>query len=61
MTVMKNPTQLTEKEVRALRDLVYEVPMPDKSWEVARKSWMLESEIRWLQETAEEMKSTEMP
>jgi hypothetical protein len=42
--------QLTEAQVRALRDEVYGgTPSSDKNWEGCKDAWMQPDEILWLQ------------
>lgn len=41
---------MTEAEVRALRDVVFEVPSTNKNWESCGGAWMKEENVRWLEE-----------
>ncbi len=41
---------MTEAEVRAMRDRVFEKPVSDNEWATCGKNWMAPSEIRFLQE-----------
>lgn len=41
---------LTEAEVRALRDRVYG-PTTDKNWEECKTEWLKPEEVKWLRET----------
>lgn len=43
----------TESEVRALRDLVYGVPISDREWDHCKHNWMRPDSIAWLQEKAQ--------
>lgn len=45
---------LTEQEVRALRDRVFEGPLPDASWENCKVHWMKPAETQWLKEQLKE-------
>lgn len=40
---------ITEKEVRALRDKVYEEPVSEREWENCKGNWMKPENIAWLQ------------
>ena len=40
--------QITEAEVRALRDRVYGQPSTDKCWNACGKYWMTPENIAWL-------------
>jgi len=44
---------LTEAQVRALRDLVYEVASTDDNWNATKQKWMTPESLRWLQERTE--------
>lgn len=43
---------MTEKQVRKLRDTVYERPTTDKNWDGCKSEWMKPEEINWLQKQA---------
>jgi hypothetical protein len=43
---------LTEEQIRALRDKVYDQQTTDKNWECCKEYWSREDEVRWLQEHA---------
>ncbi len=46
---MNAPQELTEPEVRALRDHVYGHPISDKEWhDNAKVNWMKPDQIAWL-------------
>ena len=45
---MQAPAQMTEAEVRALRDRVYGHISTDKNWERCRVDWMHPANIAWL-------------
>jgi hypothetical protein len=49
MAVTKATFEMTEKQVRKLRDLVYDQPTADKNWEGCKLEWMKPEEINWLQ------------
>lgn len=49
MPISKDTIKMTEKQVRQLRDLVYERPSTDKNWDGCKAEWMNPSEINWLQ------------
>ena len=49
MPITKETFEMTEKQVRKLRDLVYEEPTKDKNWDGCKTEWMHPSEINWLQ------------
>lgn len=40
--------QLTEAEVRTLRDCVYGHPSSDHNWEMCRENWMRPDSVEWL-------------
>lgn len=50
---MSTIENLTEAEVRALRDQVYGVPIPDNGWERCKENWMQPENIRWLLERSQ--------
>jgi hypothetical protein len=52
MATMKNTTQLTEAEVRALRDQVYGQISTDNNWNASKEKWMTPENIKWLQQRA---------
>lgn len=39
---------LTESEIRALRDRVYGHPTSDKNWEGCRENWLRPESTQWL-------------
>ena len=41
---------MTETEVRALRDLVFESPTTDNNWDFCGEKWMRPDAIKWLKE-----------
>lgn len=41
---------MTEAEIRALRDVVFEVPASDRNWESCKGAWMKEGNVQWLEE-----------
>lgn len=42
---MKN---ITERQVRNLRDKIYGVPISDKEWNTCKDNWIREENIKWL-------------
>ena len=49
-------TELTESEVRRLRDLVFDQVSSDKNWESCREYWLKPEETAWLVQRARTMK-----
>lgn len=47
-TLTKSPEEMTEAEVRALRDRVYGHRSTDRNWEGCKENWMHPANIRWL-------------
>lgn len=45
-----NKPQLTEAEVRALRDRVFGKPVTDKEWENCKTHWLRPSGVAWLRD-----------
>lgn len=41
---------MTEPEIRAWRDAVFEIPSTDKNWESCKGAWMKEENVQWLKE-----------
>ena len=48
---------LSETEVRALRDRVFENPTTDKNWEACKEKWMMPDAMIWLVQQAERQAS----
>ena len=48
---MEKP-QLTEEEIRALRNKVYDQTTTDKNWDCCKEYWLREDEVKWLKEHA---------
>ena len=46
---MEKP-QLTEEEIRALRDKVYDQTTTDKNWDGCKDRWIQPDETKWLRE-----------
>lgn len=46
---MSKATELSEVQVRALRDRVYGKPTSDKNWDGCKDKWMEPENIAWLQ------------
>ncbi len=42
------PQELTEQDVRAMRDQVFESASTDNNWEACKQFWMQPSETAWL-------------
>ncbi len=45
---IKSPEDMSEAEVRALRDRVYRHKSTDRNWEGCKENWMHPDNIRWL-------------
>lgn len=50
--------QLSEEQVRALRDMVFEAPCPDHGWAACRENWMRPENVRWLLDQAAKKRET---
>lgn len=48
----RNMIELTEDQVRALRDKVFEKPTTDTNWNACKVFWMRPPDIRWLMQEA---------
>lgn len=46
--------ELTDAELRALRDRVFGQPMKDDGWEVCKVNWRKPESLQWLREKAEQ-------
>lgn len=45
-------TTLSETQVRALRDKVYEKPITDDGWKTCGANWQKPENVKWLQQQA---------
>lgn len=48
------PQHITEADVRAMRDLVFEVPSSHANWEACKEKWMRPDSVRWLRQMIKE-------
>ena len=48
--------RISEAEVRALRDAVFEVPSGDSNWFAAKEYWLRPDWIAWLRLESEKLK-----
>ncbi len=46
--IVLRPPELSESEVRALRDRVFEKPSSDTGWESCKENWMKKDSVKWL-------------
>ena len=52
---------MTDADVRALRDYVFERKLSDESWKQVAHRWRNPVEQKWLLQTATAMQTTRMP
>ena len=56
----EDSSHFTEREIRQLRDYVFEKTLSDESWNNVAHRWMNPAEREWLLQTARAMQTTRM-
>lgn len=51
-------SKMTEDDIRALRDFVFEKTLSDESWNHVSHRWLVPIEREWLLQTARAMQTT---
>ena len=55
LKITETQSSLPEKEIRELRDFVYQQKSSDSNWRGCCEAWMREEEVKWLKEQKELM------
>lgn len=55
MKLVNNETEtISDAELRALRDRVFERPSTDPNWEYVKNNWRKPASLQWLNEKSEQ-------